>query len=61
MKQGLIPTIVGAGVTALGVTLTVRNQRKQQDMMTRLMPLVSAGIIGFGLAHVLLGTIDLVD
>jgi len=49
MREGLIPTVLGTVVTVTG--LAIRPVAKQ----------VSWGITGFGLAHILLGTIDLVE
>jgi hypothetical protein len=49
VREGLIPTVLGTAVTATGVAL-----RKNS-------PEIGWGIIGFGLAHVVLGTIDLVE
>ncbi|AOY74859.1 asparagine synthase [Clostridium formicaceticum] len=51
MQEGLIPTVLGTAVTATG---TIMSKKKVQ-------PIVAAGIIGFGLAHVVLGAIDLIE
>ncbi len=59
MREGLLPTIIGTGVTAAGIAMKVRNARQNNNAMEEIMPLFTAGLIGFGLAHVLLGTIDL--
>ncbi|MGV8983335.1 asparagine synthase [Clostridium sp.] len=56
MREGLIPTILGAVVTATGATLS-RNNMKTKNML----PMIEAGVIGFGLAHIVLGSIDLVE
>lgn len=49
-REGLIPTALGAVVTASGFALK------------NLIPgSVAWGIVGFGLAHVVLGSIDLVE
>jgi len=67
MREGMIPALLGTGVTATGIvlkTLTMADDSMDMgDRMDRdkLMPLVSAGIIGFGLAHVVLGTIDIIQ
>jgi hypothetical protein len=61
MREGLIPTIVGTGVTAAGIVLKVKSMKKSKNIMNELMPMFTAGVIGFGLAHVLLGTIDLFE
>lgn len=51
MREGLIPTVLGTAVTATGVVLNKKN----------IAPMITAGIVGFGLAHVVLGAIDLVE
>lgn len=49
MKEGLIPVLLGTAVSVTGYGL----KRKA------VAPMISSGIVGFGLAHVVLGTIDL--
>ena len=51
-REGLIPTVLGTAVTITGMTL--RNNKA-------LKPIYRGSIIGFGLAHVVLGAIDLVE
>lgn len=53
MREGLIPTVLGTAVTTTGALMN-RNSRGRNDK-------VAWGVIGFGLAHVVLGTIDLVQ
>jgi hypothetical protein len=48
VKEGLIPASLGTAVTAAGLILKP------------VAPHISWGITGFGLAHVVLGSIDLV-
>ncbi len=48
VREGLIPAALGTAVTAAGVAIKP------------ISPKVSWGIAGFGLAHILLGAIDLV-
>lgn len=48
-REGLIPAVLGTAVTAAGLAL--RNSS----------PVMGWGITGFGLAHILLGTIDLLE
>ncbi|ADL11924.1 hypothetical protein [Acetohalobium arabaticum] len=48
-KEGAIPTALGTVVTGLGIGMRSVN------------PALGWGIAGFGLAHVLLGAIDLVE
>ncbi|MGH4140188.1 asparagine synthase [Clostridium sp.] len=56
MREGLIPTMLGAVVTATGATLSRSNMKKKN-----MLPMIEAGVIGFGLAHIVLGSIDLVE
>jgi hypothetical protein len=56
MREGLIPTILGTVVTASGATFSRNNMKKKN-----IMPMVEAAVIGFGLAHIVLGTIDLIE
>ena len=51
MREGMIPTALGTAVTAAAVTL----------IATKHMPKVATGVLGFGLAHMVLGSIDLVE
>lgn len=48
MREGLIPTVLGSAVTASGAA--IRNRY----------PVAAWGVMGFGLAHIVLGAIDLV-
>jgi hypothetical protein len=47
LREGMIPTILGTAVTASGVALRGKY------------PMAAAAVAGFGLAHVVLGAIDL--
>ncbi|MCG8499522.1 MAG: asparagine synthase [Firmicutes bacterium] len=49
VREGVIPTALGGIVTLGGIALRSVN------------PLLGWGITGFGLAHIVLGTIDLVE
>jgi hypothetical protein len=49
MREGLIPAVLGTAVTASGVAMRGKY------------PMAGAAIAGFGLAHLVLGTIDLVE
>lgn len=51
MREGLIPTVLGAAVTTTGAIM------KRRDVA----PMIAAGIVGFGLAHIVLGSIDLIE
>lgn len=46
-REGTVPAVVGTAVTATGLALLP------------VTPLIASGVAGFGLAHVVLGGIDL--
>ncbi len=46
-REGMIPTILGTAVTAAGLAIKGKN------------PSLGWGITGFGLAHIILGAMDL--
>lgn len=50
VREGLVPTILGTAVTTTGIALS----------RGAVSPAVAWGVAGFGLAHVVLGAIDLV-
>ncbi|TVY10469.1 asparagine synthase [Paenibacillus cremeus] len=49
MREGMLPTVLGTAVTASGAALIKKY------------PMAAAAVVGFGLAHVVLGSIDLVE
>lgn len=51
VHEGTIPTALGTVVTGVGATLVAK----------RVSPMIAAGVVGFGAAHILLGAIDLVQ
>jgi hypothetical protein len=51
-REGLIPTVLGSAVTAAGYTM---KQNRRSNKM------VANTLFGFGLAHIVLGVIDLVE
>ncbi|NAP00974.1 asparagine synthase [Halomonas sp. MG34] len=52
IREGFIPTTIGTAVTTTGYIL--KKQKNANDMLANT-------IFGFGLAHVVLGTIDLIQ
>ncbi len=52
IREGLIPAVLGSAVTAAGFAMT------QKSGMNKM---VANTIFGFGLAHIVLGAIDLVE
>lgn len=59
VREGLIPTALGTAVTVAGVIWDGMEMKKSR--VKNITPMVAAGIVGFGLAHVVLGTIDLIE
>lgn len=59
MKEGLIPTALGTAVTIGATALRTRNRKdvKRKDII----PMTETALIGFGLAHIVLGAIELWD
>ncbi len=49
VREGMIPTVLGTAVTATGLALR------------GVSPALGWGIAGFGLAHIVLGAIDLIE
>ena len=60
MKEGLMPTILGSAVMATGAMMRGIDMKQRGMHKKDIMPLVGAGLLGFGLAHVVLGTKDMV-
>ncbi|WP_338472267.1 asparagine synthase [Niallia sp. XMNu-256] len=52
IREGMIPTVLGSVVTTTGYAL---KQKRGSNKM------VANTVFGFGLAHVVLGTIDLIQ
>ena len=50
-KEGTIPTALGTVVTAAGITMATME----------VAPVIAAGVIGFGAAHIVLGGIDIIQ
>lgn len=51
MREGMIPTVLGAAVTGAGAVMVKKKQ----------VTAIGAGILGFGIAHIVLGSMDLVQ
>lgn len=52
LKEGLIPALLGTVVTATGATIAMKSKKIDK---------VGWGLVGAGIAHIALGTIDLVE
>jgi hypothetical protein len=51
VREGMIPTALGTIATGVGAALAVKHKK----------PMIAAGVVGFGAAHIVLGAIDLVQ
>jgi len=51
VREGMIPTVLGTVVSASGAAL----------MRSKMYKPLGYGVLGFGLAHVVLGAIDLIE
>jgi hypothetical protein len=60
-REGMIPTSLGTAVTAAGVAMRMLDMKRNGMSKRDLMPMIGAGVIGFGLAHIVLGGIDLYE
>ena len=60
IREGLIPTALGTAVTTAGAVWDGMEMKRRRNHSNDLRPMIAAGIVGFGLAHVVLGSIDLV-
>jgi hypothetical protein len=49
VRKGVIPTVLGTAVTATGAALTAMEMA----------PLIATGVVGFGLAHIVLGGLEI--
>lgn len=60
MREGLIPTLLGSSVLAAGTMMRGMDMERHGMHKRDVLPMIGAGLVGFGLAHVILGTKDLV-
>jgi len=61
IREGLIPTALGTAVTTAGAIWDGVEMKRRKNNKHNIRPMVAAGIVGFGLAHVVLGAIDLME
>lgn len=61
MRTGLIPTALGTVVTASALALRSKSLREQGFPKKDVIPMVETAALGFGLAHIVLGSIDLIQ
>lgn len=60
-REGLIPTLLGTAVTGVALANRVPDIRRRGMQKSEVGPMIATGLIGFGLAHVVLGSIDLIQ
>lgn len=61
MKEGIIPVVAGT-ITAIAGGVLKGSMEKEHSMNAKnITPIVGAGLVGFGLAHIALGAIDYVQ
>jgi hypothetical protein len=61
IKDGIIPTVLGTVVTAGAVTLRAKDMKNMKMNKKNMIPMAETALLGFGLAHVVLGAIDLMN
>ena len=61
MREGLIPTLLGSTVLAAGTMMRGIDMERHGMNKSDVLPMIGAGLVGFGLAHVILGTKDLAN
>lgn len=59
MRKGLIPTILGTAVTGAALANRAPDISKRGLKKKDMSSMIATGLLGFGLAHVVLGGIDL--
>ncbi|WML35733.1 asparagine synthase [Clostridium sp. OS1-26] len=61
MREGLVPTVLGVAVTTGAVALRAMDMKKRGMKRKEMLPMAETAALGFGLAHIVLGTIDLIE
>ena len=59
MKKGLIPLTLGTVVTATGIALDSNQSKTNKCRRNDYTSLIGTFLIGLGVAHILLGSIDI--
>lgn len=59
MRKGLIPTVLGTAVTGAALYSKAPNLSRRKLRKMDMRSMVATGLMGFGLAHVVLGSMDL--
>jgi len=61
IRKGLIPTALGTVVTGAALAARASQMNKGRMKKEDMGSMVATGLLGFGLAHVVLGSIDLIQ
>lgn len=61
IKEGVIPTVIGTVVTAGAAVMRANDMRRNKMEKRDIVPMVETAVLGFGLAHVVLGAIDIIE
>jgi len=61
LREGLIPAVLGTAVTATGLAMRGYDMKRRGMNKRDTTVAIGAGVLGFGLAHVVLGSIDLIQ
>lgn len=61
MREGVVPTVLGTVVTAGAAAMRARDMRRSGMRRRDILPMVETAALGFGLAHIVLGAIDLAE
>ena len=60
MKKGLIPVTLGVAVTMAGLSVDANQAQKRKFRSRDYANMTGALLVGVGLAHIALGTIDMI-
>lgn len=59
MKKGVIPSLLGTAVTGATLYMNGNDIMKRSERKNNVESMIATGLLGFGLAHVVLGGIDM--
>lgn len=60
MRKGMIPTVIGTAVAGTALVSSMTEIRERGFKKKNLNSTIGTAVLGFGLAHIVLGTIDLI-
>lgn len=59
MRAGILPTLLGTAVTGATLYMSGEDVMKKGKKKRNVETMVASGLLGFGLAHVVLGSINM--